>query len=113
VADWGGTFGKMGGFMSHSKWDLDAFSKQGFVKGVSGGTLELEYSGKGGSALKSVPLEHARWFAGIVGQLTDDQIRAAFRAAGASDAEVQGFAARLRQKIEELKRAVNQSVAAS
>jgi hypothetical protein len=106
VADWGGTFGKMGGVFSHSKWDLDAFNKQGFVEGVSGGTLRLNYSGKGGSALKSVPLEHARWFAGIVGQLSDEQLRAAFRAAGATDAEVQGFSARLRQKIEELERAV-------
>lgn len=106
VADWGGTLGKMGGFMSHSKWDLDAFQKQGFIKGVSGGRLQLEYSGKGGNILKSVPLEHARWFAGIVSQLSDEQIRDAFRAAGASQMETNGFSARIRAKINELQAAV-------
>ena len=106
VADWGGTFGKMGGVFSHSKWDLDAYQKQGFVEGVSGGQLRFNYSGKGGSGMDSVPVEHARWFAGMVGKLSDEQIRQAFRAAGATDAEVSGFSARLRQKIEELKRAV-------
>ncbi len=106
VADWGGTFGKMGGVFSHSKWDLDAFQKQSFLKGVSGGRLNLEYSGKGGNILKSVPLEHARWFAGIIGQLTDKQIQDAFRAAGASPSEVSGFSARVRSKINELKAAV-------
>lgn len=106
VADWGGTFGKMGGVFSHSKWDIDAFNKQGFIKGVSGGRLQLEYSGKGGSILKSVPVEHARWFAGIIGQLTDAQLADAFRAAGATSSEVSGFSARMRSKINELKAAV-------
>ncbi len=106
VADWGGTFGKMGGVFSHSKWDLDAFRKQEFVDGVSGGRLELNYSGKGGRILRAVPVEHARWFAAHLGRLTDDQIRSAFRTAGATDAEVAGFAARIRQKISDLERAV-------
>lgn len=106
VADWGGSFGKMGGFMSHSKWDLDAFMKQAFLDGVSGGQLKLHYSGKMGSANRSVPVEHARWFAGIIGQLTDDQLRDAFRAAGATQPEIDGFSRRLRQKINELKAAV-------
>ena len=56
--------------------------------------------------MSGIPVEHARWFAGMVGKLSDEQIRQAFRAAGATDAEVSGFSARLRQKIEELKRAV-------
>ena len=101
--DWGGTFGKMGGAFSHTKWDMNDFGRQAFIDGVSGGTLKLHYSGKMGSALKSVPIEHAKWFAGIVGQLTDEQLRAAFKAAGATEAEVNGFTARLRQKINELK----------
>lgn len=108
VTDWGGTFGKMGGNLSFSKtkWNVDDFRRQGFIDGASGGSLKLHYSGKMRSSLKSVPLEHARWFAGIVGQLTDNQLRAAFKAAGASEAEVTGFAARLREKINELKAAV-------
>lgn len=108
VADWGGTLGKMGSFMSHSKWDLGAYQKQAFLDGVSGDRLRLHYTGKGGRILKEVPVEHARWFAGIVGELSDHQLHDAFRAGGATDAEVEGFSARLRQKISELKTAVGQ-----
>ncbi len=106
VADWGGSFGKMGGFTSHSKWDLDDYNKQAFLDGVSGGQIKLHYSGKMSSSLKTIPIEHARWFAGIIGQLTDAQIRDAFKAAGATSAEVEGFSRRIRQKINELKSAV-------
>lgn len=106
VADWGGSFGKMGGFTSHTKWDLGEYNKQAFLDGASGGQLKLHYSGKMGSSLRSVSMEHARWFAGIIGQLSDDQLRDAFRAAGASPNEVEGFSRRLRWKINELKSAV-------
>jgi hypothetical protein len=92
--------------MSHNKWDLDAYNKQPFIEGVSGGTLRLHYSGKMSSSLRSVPLEHARWFAGIIGQLTDEQLRDAFKASGATPAEIDGFSRRLRAKISELKAAV-------
>ena len=109
VADWGGSFGKMGGFMSHTKWDLDAFNKQAFIDGVSGGQLKLHYSGKMGSSMSTVPLEHARWFAGIIGQLSEEQIRQAFQAAGATSAEVDGFSRKIMQKIGELKSAVGRS----
>ena len=105
-SDWGGTFGKMGGVFSHTKWSVPDFAKQAFITGVSGGRINLNYSGKMGSSLKSVPVDHARWFAGIVGQLSDKQLTDAFRAAGATDAEMSGFVGRLRQKIEELKAAV-------
>lgn len=106
-SDWGGTFGKTGGYFSHSKWSLKDYSSQAFISGVSGSTLKLHYTGKMGSALKSVPVEHAKWFAGIVGQLTDQQLRDAFKAAGATPEEINGFSARIRQKINELKAAVN------
>lgn len=104
VADWGGSFGKMGSFLSHSKWDPQEFAKQRYIEGVSGRTVKLNYSGKM-SASSSVPLDHARWFAGILGQLTDDQLRQAFKAAGATAAETDSFTRQLRRKIEELRTA--------
>jgi len=110
VSDWGATFGKMGSVFSHNKWDLDDFRRYRFIDGVSRDSLKLHYSGRSSSAIKTVPLEHARWFAGIVGQLTDEQLRAAFKAAGATEAEVTGFSARLREKINELKAAVGNQV---
>jgi hypothetical protein len=104
VADWGGTFGKTGGFMSHSKWDLADYSKQRFIEGSSGGSISFHYSGKM-SVLHSVPRAHAQWFLGVIGKLSDNQIRDAFRAAGATAAETDGFAAQIRKRINELQTA--------
>jgi len=105
VADWGGTFGKTGGFMSHTKWDLADYSKQRFIQGSKGSEINFHYSGKM-NAMRSVPTEHARWFLGIIGKLSDNQIRDAFRAAGATQAETDGFSAQIRKRIGELKSAV-------
>lgn len=105
VADWGGTFGKTGGFTSHTKWDLMDYSKQAFIDGVSGNSVKFHYSGKMGSSLKTIPRDHVAWFVGIVGQLSDNQIRDAFKAAGATQAETEGFTAQLRKRINELKSA--------
>lgn len=102
VADWGGTFGKTGGFMSHSKWDLADYSKQQFLSGVRGNQVSFHYSGKMGSN-RSIPREHVTWFLGIVGKLSDQQIREAFRAAGATPTEIDGFTAQIRKRINELK----------
>ncbi|MFN0084623.1 MAG: hypothetical protein ACKVX9_04480 [Blastocatellia bacterium] len=105
VADWGGTLGKTGGFTSHSKWDLADYSKQQFIDSASGGTIKFHYSGKMGSSLKVVPKAHAAWFAGIIGRLSDAQIRDAFKAAGSTQAEIDGFSAQIRKRINELKAA--------
>jgi hypothetical protein len=104
VADWGGTLGKTGGFMSHSKWDLADYSKQRFIDGARGNSVSFHYSGKM-SVLRSIPIEHVRWFNGIIGQLSDNQIRDAFRAAGASQSDTEGFTAQIRKRINELKAA--------
>jgi hypothetical protein len=104
VADWGGTFGKTGGFLSRSKWDLSDYSKQRFIEGSKGAAINFHYSGKM-SALHSVPRDHARWFAGVIGKLSDKQVRDAFKAAGATDQETEGFAAQIRKRINELQAA--------
>lgn len=105
VTDLGATFGKMGAFPSpRSKWNVADFEKEEFIEKVEGGMLDLDYEGYGG--FNKVSIEHARWFASLASQLTDDQLRAAFRAAGATQAEIDGFSARLRAKITELQQAV-------
>jgi hypothetical protein len=106
LSDWGASFGDGRSSFHQSKWQLKNFTRLAFIEGVSNGALRLNYSGRLSKSVRSVPVEHARWFAGIVGQLTDDQLRDAIRAAGATDEEIRGFAARLRQKIDELKAAV-------
>ena len=107
LSDWGASFGDGRSTFHQSKWQLRNFNKLGFIEEVSNGSLKFHYSGKLARTVRLVPVDHAKWFASIVGQLSDEQLRDAFRAAGATDEEVNGFAARLRQKINELKAAVN------
>lgn len=106
VTDLGATFGKMGAFPApRSKWNVADFQKEEFIEGVADGMIDLDYEGYGG--FNKVSIEHARWFAALASQLTDDQLKAAFRAAGASQAETDGFTARLRAKIAELQKATS------
>ncbi len=104
VSDLGATFGKMGAFPApRSKWNLEDFQKEEFIEKVEDGLVDLDYEGYGG--INTVPIAHARWFAGLAAQLTDTQLTEALRASGATPAEIDGFAARLRAKITELQRA--------
>ena len=89
---------------SRSKWNLADFQKQKFIDGVRNRSLDLHYAGDG--EINLVPLDHARWFAGLVGQLTPQQIARAFETAGGSPAEVKGYQQKLLEKIAELKAAV-------
>lgn len=105
VADWGGTFGKTGGFMSHSKWDPMDYGKQAFLDGVAGDTIKFHYSGKMGSSLKNMPLSHVRWITQRIAQLSDAQWRDAFKAGGAAQAEADAFLSVLHRRVGELKSA--------
>ena len=110
VSDLGATFGKMGTLPNmRSKWNLEHFKTEQFIEGIDGKDINLDY--EGWARIDKVPLEHGRWFAGVVSQLTDEQLRAAFRAAGASDAEIAGFSARMREKIMELQKVTGASSA--
>jgi len=76
-----------------------------FIEGSKGGSISFHYSGKI-NALHSVPRERAQWFLGVAGMLSDNQIRDAFNAAGATQTEANGFAAEIRKRINELQAAV-------
>jgi hypothetical protein len=106
VADLGATFGRMGGMISQrSKWHLADYKSEGFIEKVDAGVVHLDYDGFD-SKMDRVPVEHARWFASLVSQLTEPQVRRAFEAAGAKPEEIEGFTKRFIEKIAELQAAV-------
>lgn len=93
VGDYGACFGKMGGTMSHSKYNLKDFAKNPpVVTSVSGQTVHLGYNGRNAAFHESVSLEGARLFAGMASHLSLKQVDDAFRAAHANDVDRQGFA---------------------
>jgi hypothetical protein len=51
---------------------------------------------------RHIPRVNARWIAGLLDRLSSEQIRDAFRAAGYSPAQVQGFAAVVKHRIQVL-----------
>jgi hypothetical protein len=89
-----------------TKWNVHDYRQQPFIESVHDGRIRLHFRGE--VTIPEVPLDHARWFAGLVRQLTPDQIRQAFEAAGATADETAGFAARFEEKVRELSSAVSQ-----
>jgi hypothetical protein len=103
VKDVGASFGRFVGPQGTPiKWFLPSYQQDGLVQKVDGDTLYLIYPAFG-PPQDRVPLEHARWFAQLVGQLTPAQLRRAFEAGGATAEEVEGFSAKLAAKIGELR----------
>ena len=107
VSDLGATFGRMRGGVNQApnRWSLEDFSNAKYLTGVSLGKLEFR-----GPLLRAnplaVPLDHARWFAAMLSQLTDAQIHRAFEASGASPADVALFSAQVRKRITEFDKAL-------
>jgi hypothetical protein len=106
VSDWGGSLGKSGSVFSHNKWDLKDYSKQKLVEKAGKKKIDFTYGGVMSGMLEKMPVAHVKWFASIVGQLSPKQLQDAFKAAGASDAEVAGFASAIKLRIDELTAAV-------
>jgi|SRR5579872_7146436 len=116
VSDLGASFGHMENvrfpfviFSTYpwTKWNVRDYQRQPFIDGVHDGRIRLHFRGE--AKMPDIPTDQARWFAGLVSQLTAAQIRQAFQAAGATPAEVDGFAARFSEKVRELETAVSES----
>ena len=84
--------------------------KDRLIARVEADTVVLNYPAFGTPPTR-IPMAHARWVADLFGQLSEAQIRAAFKAGGATDAEVVGFSQKLLSKIAELRQAVGSTSA--
>jgi hypothetical protein len=107
VSDWGSSFGRMGPpglAVSRNRWSVKDFQKEPFIERVDHESVNVNH--KGDLTIHEVPLEHGRWFAQLTSQLTAEQVRRAFEAAGASPQEIDGFSARVMEKLQELQTAL-------
>jgi len=116
VTDLGASFGHMENvrlpfsiFSTYpwTKWNVHDYQRQTFIDSVHDGRIRLHFRGE--VTMPEIPIEHARWFAGLAIQLTATQVRQAFEAAGATPAEVNGFSARFLEKVGDLQTAVSAS----
>ena len=125
VTDLGATLGRAGGLGgTRTKNDLADFLSTKFVRGVDerDGVVEFDYDtrprGLGHlsvlypryyrhevnkeKAMRGIPIAHARWIGGLLNQLSDEQLRDAFRAAGYSEGVRESYVAALRERINQL-----------
>jgi hypothetical protein len=53
-------------------------------------------------AMRSIPVAHARWIGSLLRELSDEQLRDAFRAANYSEGVRESYVAALRERINQL-----------
>ena len=125
VSDLGATLGRAGGLGgTRTKNDLTDFLSTKFVRGVDArdGVVEFDYDtrprGLGHlsvlhpfyyreqvnkeKAMRGIPITHARWIGSLLSQLSDEQLRDAFRAANYSEGVRESYVSALRERINQL-----------
>lgn len=123
VSDLGASFGSAGRDLSHgkSKGNLRSYTRSKFIKKVRPEFVDFNVPRRESLVLlfdpheffmrmglrwigRDIPRVNARWMGDMLGQLSADQIRDAFRSAGYSGTELDGFTSDFEQRIAELKK---------
>jgi hypothetical protein len=118
VSDLGASFGTAG-FNPVAKGNLEEYRRSKWIGARSGGFVDFNVPAALGigwaidlAEIKRrhdllwighhIPVEHARWMGSLLARLSPDQLRDAFRAAGYTPAEAEGFTEALQGRIREL-----------
>ena len=116
VSDAGATFGKTGSSISRSKSDLKGYEESKFIEKETPDNVDFEmhsrpflltavnvpnYHGrtKMENVTKHIPRVDAKWLGQLLGQLSEEQIRDCFRAAGYTPDEVEGYSKEVQKRI--------------
>jgi hypothetical protein len=106
ISDLGASFGKLsevsGGKTGRSVNKPEQYAQSRFIKRVRDGVIELDYRGKADNIIRTVKVEHGRWIADLLLQLSDKQIEDAFRAANYEPEDVKLLAQAFKARINEL-----------
>jgi hypothetical protein len=110
ISDLGVSFGKTGFTKVPLLWWIgrtrnkpNDYAKSKFVTDATErGRLKLHFNGKNHQVLRDLTVADARWIANLLTQLSDRQIRDAFRAANYSQAEINTLTRAVRSRIRQL-----------
>jgi hypothetical protein len=115
ISDLGATFGKLGNNNLPVIYRLgrktnkpSAYIKTKLIRDVEDGRVELSYKGKNRWLFKDITVADADWLSKLLSQLSDKQIRDAFRAANYSPNDIITLTQAVKNKITELSRVVNE-----
>jgi hypothetical protein len=116
IIDWGAALGTWGNNpIQRGRWDPEAFAGQNaqFITGVSGDLVTFGYLGqRTGDLTSDITVNDVRWFVKQAAHLTDDHLRAALKASGATREETDLFTASLRARLNRLSEVADSSVTA-
>jgi len=104
--DWGSGMGYWGDKSGQTNWVCKDYTQQSadFVKGVTNGSVVFGYDGHHNDDFKTnIHPSDVAWLMKYLGQITDDQLRAALRAAGGTPDDVTCFTKAVRSRIEQLR----------
>lgn len=111
ISDMGSTFGKFGNNNLPIFYRLgrrsnkpSLFKKTQLIREVEDNRVVMSYKGKNRWIFKDITISDAEWLSRLLLQLSDKQIRDAFRAANYSAADVETLASAVKSKISELSR---------
>jgi len=125
VTDLGATLGAVGGFGGHrSKNNVRDFERSRFISKVKDGNVKFNYNvkpkkfgllslvyppyyfrqRKATNQMNKVPISDAAWIGSQLSQLSDDQLRDSFRAAGYDRVTTDRYVRALRNRINDLNR---------
>jgi hypothetical protein len=119
ITDLGASFGTMG-FNNSTKGKLRDYQRSRWLGKVSAESVNFNVPGPPAAPIffnlpefslrmrllwlgRNIPIADARWIGGLLGQLSPQQIRNAFRAAGYSPEDVDSYAQVVERRINELK----------
>lgn len=107
ISDLGATFGHASTTpllwrLTRSRNNPTKYAKSNFLEKVKDNRVVLHFGGKNRGLLKDIDIQNAQWLSGWLSQLSDQQIRDAFRAANYRPAQINLLARTVRERTNEL-----------
>src|ERR1041384_8034333 len=107
ISDLGATFGHASTTpllwrFTRSRNNPANYAKSNFFEKVKGDRVVLHFGGKNRGLMKDLTVQDAQWIASLLSQLSDSQIRDAFRAANYSPSQINLLASEVRERSNEL-----------
>src|SRR5215207_1677464 len=107
ISDLGATFGHASTTpifwrLTRSRNDPVNYAKSNFFEKVKGDRVVLHFGGKNRGLMKDIKVHDAQWVGSLLSQLSDRQIRDAFRAANYSPSQINLLTSEVRERTSEL-----------
>lgn len=115
ISDLGSSFGKLarhsGTRSGRSVNEPEHYADATFIKAVDGQMIQFNYTAQRADLMQGINVQHGRWLADLLLQLSDKQIQDAFRAANYKPEEIALLTASFKARIAELDKHTQVAVA--